>query len=41
MTEVVFVDASILLEIQHYRERIPSATPVRLWTRDQLLGAYS
>lgn len=34
-------DASILLEIQQYRRRIPSATPVRLWTRDAQLAAYS
>lgn len=34
-------DASILLEIQQYRSRIPGATPVRLWTRDRQLAAYS
>lgn len=34
-------DASILLEIDHYRRRIPSATPVRLWTRDHKLRSYA
>lgn len=34
-------DASILLEIEQYRRRIPGATPVRLWTRDVQLAAYS
>ncbi len=36
-------DASILAELQHYRERsdLPSALPVRLWTLDASLQAYS
>lgn len=33
-------DASLLLEIERYRARVPSATPVRLWTLDEPLSAY-
>ncbi len=36
-------DASILLELSRYRSRsdLPSALPVRLWTLDEGLGAYT
>lgn len=34
-------DASLLLEIERYRARVPSATPVRLWTLDKTLSSYS
>lgn len=34
-------DSGILAEIEQYRTRIPSATPVRLWTLDTQLGAYA
>lgn len=33
-------DASLLLEIDRYRARVPSATPIRLWTLDQTLSAH-
>jgi hypothetical protein len=33
-------DASLLLEIERYRARVPSATPVRLWTLDKALSAH-
>ncbi len=33
-------DASLLLEIERYRARVPSATPVRLWTLDKTLSAH-
>ena len=33
-------DASLLLEIERYRARVPSATPVRLWTLDKILSAH-
>lgn len=33
-------DASLLLEIEHYRTKVPSATPVRLWTLDKALSAH-
>lgn len=35
-------DIGILAEIESYRRRIPSATPVRLWTRDRgLVESYT
>lgn len=34
-------DIGILAEVEAYRERIPSATPVRVWTLDAGLAAYS
>lgn len=34
-------DAGILAEICEYRQRIPSATPVAIWTHDEGLKAYS
>lgn len=34
-------DASLLLEIERYRAKVPSATPVRLWTLDRALGSYA
>ncbi|CAN5214788.1 hypothetical protein BH20ACT5_BH20ACT5_24280 [soil metagenome] len=34
-------DASILLEIQRYRRRVPSGQPIRLWTLDAALAAYA
>ncbi|MGH3695326.1 MAG: hypothetical protein ACRDRX_15290 [Pseudonocardiaceae bacterium] len=33
-------DASLLLEIEFYRARVPSATPIRLWTLDKALSAH-
>lgn len=33
-------DASLLLEIERYRAKVPSATPIRLWTLDKVLSAY-
>lgn len=33
-------DASLLLEIERYRARVPSATPIRLWTLDETLSAH-
>ncbi len=33
-------DASLLLEMDRYREKVPSATPVSLWTLDETLGAF-
>ena len=33
-------DASLLLEIERYRARVPSATPVRLWTLNKALSAH-
>lgn len=33
-------DASLLLEIERYRGKVPSATPVRLWTLDKDLSAH-
>ena len=32
-------DAS-LLEMDRYREKVPSATPVSLWTLDETLGSF-
>ena len=34
-------DAAIIAEVAELRTRIPSATPVRIWTHDDLLRAYS
>jgi predicted nucleic acid-binding protein len=34
-------DATILAEMAKFRQRIPSATPVRLWTHDINLRGYS
>jgi len=34
-------DVGILAEVDAYRRRIPSATPVRIWTLDAGLAAYS
>jgi hypothetical protein len=34
-------DTGILAEVEAYRARIPSATPVRIWTLDASLAAYA
>jgi hypothetical protein len=34
-------DIGILAEVDAYRRRVPSATPVRIWTLDAGLAAYS
>lgn len=34
-------DASILAEVAEFRKKIPSATPVEIWTHDVGLGAYT
>ncbi len=33
-------DASLLLEKERYREKVPSATPISLWTLDKTLGSF-
>lgn len=33
-------DASVLLEMDRYREKVPSATPISLWTLDETLGSF-
>ncbi len=33
-------DASLLLEMDRYREKVPSATPVSLWPLDETLGSF-
>ncbi|NEA34494.1 hypothetical protein [Streptomyces sp. SID13031] len=33
-------DAGILAEMEQYRARVPSATPIRIWTLDAQLGAF-
>ncbi len=34
-------DASLLMEMDRYRTKVPSATPVRLWSLDELLSAHA
>jgi hypothetical protein len=34
-------DASLLHEMDRYRSKVPSATPIRLWSLDALLAAHS
>lgn len=34
-------DVSLLLEMDRYRGKVPSATPIRLWTLDKTLDSYS
>ena len=33
-------DASLLLEMDRYRGKVPSATPISLWTLDEALGSF-
>jgi hypothetical protein len=33
-------DASLLLEMDRYRGKVPSATPISLWTLDETLGSF-
>lgn len=39
-TQVGSGDASMLLEMERYRGKVPSATPISLWTHDTTLGAF-
>lgn len=34
-------DASLLLEMNRYRAKVPSATPITLWTLDRQLSSYT
>ncbi len=34
-------DAGLLLEVQRYRAKVPSATPIEVWTLDEALRAYT
>lgn len=34
-------DASLLRELQRYRAKVPSATPISLWTLDETLSSFS
>lgn len=34
-------DASLLMEMDRYRTKVPGATPVRLWTLDVLLSSHT
>jgi hypothetical protein len=33
-------DAGLLLEVQRYRAKVPSATPIEVWTLDDALRSY-
>lgn len=33
-------DACLLLEMERYRRKVPSATPIRVWTLDAMLSSY-
>ena len=33
-------DASLLLEMDRYRGKVPSATPISLWTLDETLDSF-
>ncbi len=41
MTGIGSGDASLLMEMDRYRVKVPSATPIELWTLDELLSSYS
>lgn len=34
-------DAGLLLEVERYRSKVPSATPITVWTLDEVLNAYA
>lgn len=34
-------DAGMLLEVDRYRAKVPSATPITVWTLDEALGPYA
>jgi hypothetical protein len=34
-------DASLLIEMDRYRAKVPSATPITLWTLDTTLASYA
>ncbi|MDN5747420.1 MAG: hypothetical protein L0H64_02655 [Pseudonocardia sp.] len=40
MTGIGSGDASLLMEMDRYRAKVPSATPIKLWTLDALLASY-
>lgn len=34
-------DAGLLLEVERYRSKVPSATPIAVWTLDEALNAHA
>lgn len=41
MTGIGSGDASLLMEMDRYRAKVPSATPIRLWSLDALLSSHA
>jgi hypothetical protein len=41
MTGIGSGDASLLMEMDRYRAKVPSATPIRLWSLDVLLSSHA
>lgn len=41
MTGIGSGDASLLMEMDRYRAKVPSATPITLWTLDTMLSSHA
>lgn len=41
MTGIGSGDASLLMEMDRFRMKVPSATPITLWTLDEQLSSYA